>query len=295
MNKYFLFLSIFVFLQLSSTAQIKVNFTQLNKGCSGGDCEGEIKAIAEGGTPPYRYDWGNASIAPNDSTIAINLCAGLYYMSVIDALGNRLDTSLFVKVHPAPKIELKIDPEEPWYIQNPTGTFSFTNLSADSIEVEGWKWDFGDGTTSFDRSPIHTFAEIGNYDLIFTANYQSKCDTNLYFGLGVKTVKLLIPNIITPNNDGYNDVFIITQDGNNSENQGLKSNSERPKINDFYITNELIIFNRWGQKVFEQQNYQNDWDGENLKDGVYFYVLKCHGEFEDDVFKGSVTIMGSGR
>ena len=108
-------------------------------------------------------------------------------------------------------------------------------------------------------------------------------------------MKLLIPNIITTNNDGYNDVFIITQDGNNGENQGFKSNSERPKINDFYITNELIIFNRWGQKVFEQQNYQNDWDGENLKDGVYFYVLKCHGEFEDDVFKGSVTIMGSSR
>lgn len=295
MNKYFLIISLVLTASISSMAQLTVNFTQLNMGCSGGECEGQIRAIVSGGIPPYRYDWGNASVMPNDSSVAINLCEGLYHMSIYDSSGDRLDTSIIVKVYPAPQIELTIEPEDPWYIQNPTGTFSFTNLSVENITVEGWKWDFGDGTTSFDSSPIHTYTEIGNYDLIFTANYQAKCDTNLYFSLGIKTVRLLIPNIITPNNDGINDVFIITQDTRNSTSQHLKSASTFPKINDFYITNELVIFNRWGQKVFEQQNYQNDWNGEKLKDGVYFYVLKCHGEFEDDVFKGSLTIMGSDR
>lgn len=283
----------FLFITVSQ-AQLKVSFEQLNKGCSGGNCEGEIKATVSGGVEPYQVDWGNAMTNPDDEFSAINLCEGLYYVSIYDALSNHLDTSVFVKVFRAPTIELSTDPEDPWYIQNPTGTFHFTNLSADNIEVEGWKWEFGDETESFDRSPMHTFDQIRNYEITFTANYQTKCDTVLFHSIGVKTVKLLIPNIITPNNDGSNDVFIITQDDSSSSNtSGLKANSDYLKINDFYKSNELIIFNRWGQKVMEQKNYQNDWDGGKLKDGVYFYVLKCNGEFENDVFRGSLTIMGS--
>ena len=57
-------------------------------------------------------------------------------------------------------------------------------------------------------------------------------------------------------------------------------------INDFYISNELIISNRWGQKVYECKNYLNDWDGDQLADGVYFYVLKCQGKFKDETFRG---------
>ncbi len=286
-----LFLSL---ITISTSAQLSVSFTQLNKGCSGGNCEGEVEAMVNGGVAPYTIDWGNASVNPSNPFIAINLCEGLYNVTIYDASDTRLDTSVFVKVFRAPQIEITTDPEDPWYIQNPTGTFHFTNLSADSIEVEGWKWDFGDETSSFDRSAIHTYDQIKNYEVILTANYQSKCDTSLYFTIGVKTVKLLIPNIITPNNDGSNDVFIITQDNRgSSDDQNLKAGSDYPKINDFYKSNELIIFNRWGQKVMEQKNYQNDWDGGKLKDGVYFYVLKCNGEFEDDVFRGSLTIMGS--
>ncbi|MCK4360605.1 MAG: gliding motility-associated C-terminal domain-containing protein, partial [Bacteroidales bacterium] len=52
---------------------------------------------------------------------------------------------------------------------------------------------------------------------------------------------------------------------------------------------------RWGKKVYEINNYKNDWDGGNLSDGVYFYILKCHGEFGDDIFKSSLTIIGSGK
>jgi len=294
MNKYKFVLTIFLFPFLVSNAQLSITFTQLNMGCSG-VCDGQVKATVSGGIAPYHFDWGSVSINTNDSSVAINLCEGRYNMSVYDALNNRLDTSVYVKVYRAPNIELSTDPEDPWYIQSPTGTFQFTNLSADSIVVEGWKWDFGDGITSFDISPTHTFDHIANFDIVFTANYRTTCDTSLNLSIAVKTVRLLIPNIITPNNDGVNDIFIITQDSPNSTGSNLKAGSEYPKINDFYKSNELIIFNRWTQKVYEQKNYQNDWDGGNLKDGVYFYVLKCHGEFEDDTFKGSLTIMGSGK
>ena len=87
----------------------------------------------------------------------------------------------------------------------------------------------------------------------------------------IKYCEITIPNIITPNGDGYNDKFFI---------DGLK----------YYPNSELAIFNRWGKKVFETSNYQNDWDGDNRSDGVYYYVLRIQ-DGEESEFSGTITIM----
>lgn len=72
--------------------------------------------------------------------------------------------------------------------------------------------------------------------------------------------ELEMPTGFTPNDDGYNDVFFI---------KGL----------DDYPENELVIYNRWGNQVFEKSGYANDWkgvnqDGELLPDGTYFVIFK---------------------
>lgn len=67
---------------------------------------------------------------------------------------------------------------------------------------------------------------------------------------------LFIPNVFTPNADQNNDDFVV---------RGLKEN---------YPENELVIINRWGNEVFKATNYQNDWNGSDLHEGVYFYILK---------------------
>jgi gliding motility-associated-like protein len=61
-----------------------------------------------------------------------------------------------------------------------------------------------------------------------------------------------VPNIMTPNGDGKNDNFVIN---------GLESGTK------------LTIYNRWGDVVYTTNNYNNDWDGRNIAEGVYFYVL----------------------
>ncbi|WP_373400743.1 gliding motility-associated C-terminal domain-containing protein [Algoriphagus halophilus] len=63
-----------------------------------------------------------------------------------------------------------------------------------------------------------------------------------------------IPNVITPNKDGDNDTFEV---------QGLGK----------FVSNEIVIFNRNGDHVFETENYQNDWDAEGQTAGTYFYIL----------------------
>jgi gliding motility-associated-like protein len=65
---------------------------------------------------------------------------------------------------------------------------------------------------------------------------------------------LFIPNIITPNNDGYNDTWTV-------------------KNLDQYGNNRLVISNRWGHEVYRVNNYRNQWQGNVLANGTYFYQL----------------------
>ena len=46
---------------------------------------------------------------------------------------------------------------------------------------------------------------------------------------------------------------------------------------DYGFKTALAIFNRWGEKVFESQDYQYDWDGDGLASGIYFYEISVDG------------------
>jgi gliding motility-associated-like protein len=61
-------------------------------------------------------------------------------------------------------------------------------------------------------------------------------------------------NIFTPNNDGFNDLLVFT-------------NIE------LYPGNTLTIFDRWGQVVYKQDNYQNNWRGDGVAEGTLYFVL----------------------
>jgi gliding motility-associated-like protein len=70
------------------------------------------------------------------------------------------------------------------------------------------------------------------------------------------SIELFIPNVITPNNDARNETFYI---------RGLDKLEENK---------ELIIYNRLGKAVYSNSNYRNNWTGEGLTAGVYYYSLR---------------------
>lgn len=84
---------------------------------------------------------------------------------------------------------------------------------------------------------------------------------------------LEIPNVFTPNGDGYNDYFVI-------------------KNLDKYSFSTLLIANRSGKVVFDITNYQNNWDARDLPEGTYYYVLTYKDNKQNKgIIKGTVSVV----
>lgn len=77
------------------------------------------------------------------------------------------------------------------------------------------------------------------------------------------------PNVITPNNDGLNETFTAAS---------LK----------LYPNSSLKIYNRYGKEVYQSQNYQGTWKGENVSNGTYYYLLQTAA---GKSFKGWVEVV----
>lgn len=93
-----------------------------------------------------------------------------------------------------------------------------------------------------------------------------------------KSRSLFIPEGFSPNGDGINDLFVI---------RGIQD----------YPQNSIVIFNRWGNKVFETDAYNNTWDGrayfglvpgKELPIGTYFYVF--HAGSGLATYKGTIYL-----
>lgn len=87
-------------------------------------------------------------------------------------------------------------------------------------------------------------------------------------------------NAITPNGDGMNDAFIFDI---------LSFNPDE------YPDNELVIFNRWGDILYEAKPYNNDWTGVNnsgqdIPEGTYYYILRLNLG-EGDIIRGDITVI----
>ncbi len=100
------------------------------------------------------------------------------------------------------------------------------------------------------------------------------CDT-ANIEVCIECVDIVIFTAVSPNGDGFNDVFYI-------------ANIEE------YPDNNLKIFNRWGNKVYEMDSYKNQWRGtwngnRDLPDGTYYYLLELNDE-ANRVFKGYLEI-----
>jgi gliding motility-associated-like protein len=157
--------------------------------------------------------------------------------------------------------------------------YSFENLSQNAIT---YNWDFGDGATSNSINPTHSYSmPPGFYPVTLVAFNEFGCSDTATLSIQLVEEPLIyVPNTFTPNYDGTNDVFLPIIDS------GI----------DIY-TYRLLIFNRWGEVIFESLNKEVGWDGsyggEIMQDGVYIWKITFNSPDNEEEYEfiGHVVLL----
>lgn len=174
------------------------------------------------------------------------------------------------------------------FIRNPTQgkaplTVTLTNISNNANQ---FIWLLPNDTF-YSQHLTYTFTNGGSYPVCLVAyNNQLHCaDTTCFTFVVEGNVGLIIPNIFTPNNDGHNDVFSI---------QIIDA--------ELISTIEVIIYNRWGEKMYEYINNESTpelllWNGvtssgNKASEGTYFYVINYTTKAGETIIeKGTVSLL----
>ena len=150
-------------------------------------------------------------------------------------------------------------------------------IDASSIDVIAWDWEFGDGNGSDIQHPQHLYADTGSYPVVLYVATEHGClDTANYIVEIRPTFTFYIPNTFTPNNDGHNETFY-------GQGTGLSYYS-------------MMIFDRWGEMIFESNDEDYHWDGsfqgQQVQQGAYAYLFTIKDwEGNDHHYDGHVILM----
>ena len=224
--------------------------------------DGKIEVSAFGGLAAYQYNWSNGV----QGSRLTDLSDGTYTLSLTDANNCQFIKDVILESKTSPIVvtaEIGEDDSKFGYIQaNVTGgtpeyNYYWSNNSSNNLNIAD-----------------HLYA--GEYTL--TVSDANGCETEAFFEI---EQQLIIPTVITPNNDSHNDTWDIVN----------LETFEDVKIN---------IFNRWGDLIYNYegtgQNYRENesirwdgtWKGKKAPLTSYVYILNLGDSREE---KGVVTII----
>jgi len=209
-------------------------------------------------TGGFTYSWINfdRTYSSNEQSPFINPTEDeVYIVSIADFNGCiKKDT---VNIRVIPGVELDFNLSKTYDCFN-RPTIQVQNLLPSTEQVF---FDFGDGTTSDLEQTEHTYHQDGTYP-VKLVGLKETCVYEKVMSIPVYELK--VPNVITPDEFSENNKFVIQYGAN--------------KLSASSLSARVVIVNRWGKKVFESSNYQDDWDAGNVEGGMYFYEIQIPGE-----------------
>lgn len=217
---------------------------------------------ASADTTMYSYAWSPSPLTnpSGQFTSATSNGNTTYTVVVTNSVSGCADTSSIAVTSSSPTVTFTANPTTGFYPL----TVNFT--SSTSSGVTGIVWNFGDtlsGTdnTSFFTNPSHVYNTEGSYTVTVIVTDANGCTDTATATIDVfGTSVMFVPNVFTPG--GVNPQFVVT---------GFAINSY-----------SIEIFNRWGKRVFQSTDILNSWDGNNVEDGTYFYMIKATGQDAKD-------------
>jgi gliding motility-associated-like protein len=222
----------------------------------------------------YNWDFGNGRRSTLRDENIVFPDSGTYPVRLIvtNSFGCRDTFQQPLRVYPRAIASFKYNPFDPQMLKPVT----FTNLS--TIDTK-WTWDFGDGYYDIIENPVHSYNMYGTYNVSLIADNDYGCADTTSLSLRAKSIPLYyFPTAFTPaNTEGLNDKF------------GLFS--------PLTVTNyRMMIFNRYGEIIFETTDQTKLWDGrvnnELVMGGVYIYDATFKNpENEIQRYSGNVTLL----
>ncbi len=228
-------------------------------------CYGSSATLNAGGASAYTWTPGGSTL----STPVVTPPITTTYTVTGTASGCTGSAAVTVTVVPLPVIDASI------IIESCDGAHDASiHLTVSSgIPPYSALWDHGPGLIDLGN------LGAGSYHVIITDSLGCTEDVTFVVATSPEPCyipHIYVPNIFSPNGDGMNDIFAV-------RGMGITSLS-------------LVIFDRWGEKVFESKNAWEVWDGtfreKDAEPGVYFYSLKIELETGESISEsGNVTLV----
>lgn len=248
----------------------------LDKQTCSGILDGVIEIVdVEGGFAPYRYAIAGTSFSQINRFE--NLESGEYLVSIKDTFGCVLDT--LIKLDAEKDIDVDLGDDLDIDLGESVNLEALTNFPTNQIDSLVW-------------TPNQVIDCIGclSYEFIPETNIQvtifikdnDGCTTSDQIVIRVdETVNLYIPNIFTPNGDGVNDIWSISESSN------------------VMNINYFNIYDRWGSKVYGDEDFipgtGKIWDGRHngvaVQQGVFVYIAELEMvNGKKRIIKGNITV-----
>lgn len=220
-------------------------------------CQGSSYELTATGGSVYAWTSNDGSFTSSQSSPVVQPEASItYYVTITDSDGCSIQDTVDVNVIPEIDLNWKFDFITDCVSRPYLHVSNRTEVNEDDMVF----FDFGDGTTSDEQEVDHYYAKDSLYQ-VKIVGVRGFCAFEKSANLPFYT--LFVPNVFTPElSPGFNDTFEI----------GFGNKGGTPAQAGVKIA--LTVFDRWGKKVFESNDYKNDWDASNVGGGVYYLELK---------------------
>lgn len=208
----------------------------------------------------YLWDFGDGSTSTQINPSHSYNVSGTYSINVLvtSAYGctNKANTTCSIIIYPGTQAQFTAEAIDGTTI---SPKYNFIN---NSVNATSQIWYFGDGTTSTQKNPpAHIYSAKGEYMVKLVTITQNGCRDSISIPVEIKPeFTLYIPNAFTPDGNGNNDYFT----------------AKGQEIIEFH----MMIFNRWGELIYQTEDMAKGWDGkakegaELVQTGVYVYKIE---------------------
>lgn len=187
--------------------------------------------------------------------------------------GKEVSKQKTITVHELPKVNFEIVPAEVYIPGQSLRCYNYSDKGNNYV------WDFGDGETSQDFNPEHTYRDSGLYAIKLVVSTANQCKDSLIIHNGVHVMeksRIKFPTAFTPNLNGSSNGQYNKNDFSNDVFYPIVLMGD---LREYH----LEIYNRWGVLLFKSDDINVGWDGyyqgRLLMQDVYIY--RCSGIYND--------------